>query len=104
MSIQKVSWEYIKGIPEMMNLMNMIEFSIQNAGITLYKSYPRAVALEWRSYYLETNNYMCGIYFSEPTNVVLEVNNKKERFNCYFDSFYCITYNGYNGYFVSPAY
>ena len=79
MSVERVGWEYIKGVPEMLNLMNMIEFSIQNAGITLYDRYPRAVALEWRGFYLETNNYLCGIYFSEPTEIFLQVVNKKDH-------------------------
>ena len=77
MSIQKVGWEYIKGIPEMINLMSMIEFAIQNAGINLYPQCPRAVALEWRGFYLETNNYLCGIFYEEPTEIFLQVVNKK---------------------------
>jgi hypothetical protein len=77
MSIQKVGWEYIKGIPEMLNLMSMIEFCIENAGIKLYQQYPRAVALEWRGFYLESNNYLCCVYYSDPTIILLQIVNKE---------------------------
>lgn len=69
MSIQKVEWEYINGVPAMMNLLNMIEVAIQSAGLQLYPSYPRAVALESRGFYIETNKVWCGIYYSDPLNV-----------------------------------
>ncbi|MFC2017149.1 PD-(D/E)XK nuclease family protein [Chloroflexota bacterium] len=77
MSIQKVGWEYIKGIPEMLNLIGMMEFCIENAGIKLYQQYPRAVALEWRGFYLESNNYLCFIYYAEPLKIYLQIVNKK---------------------------
>ena len=78
MSIQKIGFEYIKGVPEMINLMNMIEFAIQNAGISLYKYSPRAAALEWRGFYLETNNNLCGMFYSEPTEIFYQIIDKKD--------------------------
>jgi len=38
MTLQKVTWEYINGIPAMLNLINMIEVAIQGASIDFYNS------------------------------------------------------------------
>ena len=35
MSIQKVGWEYINGVPALINMLNMIEVAIESAGIPL---------------------------------------------------------------------
>lgn len=78
MSIQKVGWEYIKGVPEMMNLLGMIEFCIENAGIKLYQQYPRAIALESRGFYLHSTEIWCGIYYSDPLNLLLQLVDKKK--------------------------
>jgi len=73
MSIQKIGWEYINGVPAMMNLFNMIEVAIQSAGLQLYSSYPRAPALDNRGFYIETNKLWCGIYYSDPLNIVFHL-------------------------------
>jgi len=78
MSIQKVGWEYIKGVPELLNLINMIEVAIESAGIPLYREYPRAPALESRGFYLNSNEIWCGIFYSDPLNVLLQVVEKKK--------------------------
>jgi hypothetical protein len=77
MSLQKVGWEYINGMPQMLNMMSMIEAAIEGAGIKLYPSYPRAVALEWRGFYLGSNSLLCGIYYSDPLRIFLELEDKK---------------------------
>ena len=78
MSIQRVDWEYIKGVPALVNLMTMIEVAITSAGIPLYRDYPRATALEWRGFYLKSNEIWCGIYYSDPLNIVLQLVDKKK--------------------------
>ncbi len=78
MSIQKVGWEYINGVPALVNLLNMIEVAIESAGIPLYRDYPRATALDWRGFYLNSNEIWCGIYYSDPMNIVLQLVDKKK--------------------------
>ena len=78
MSIQKVGWEYINGVPALLNLLNMIEVAIESAGIPLYRDYPRAAALNWRGFYLNSNEICCGIYYSDPMNIVLQLVDKKK--------------------------
>jgi hypothetical protein len=78
MSIQKVGWEYINGVPALLNLINMIEVAIESAGIPLYREYPRATALDWRGFYLKSNEIWCGIYYSDPLNICLQLVDKKK--------------------------
>jgi hypothetical protein len=78
MSIQKVGWEYINGVPALLNLLNMIEVAIESAGIKLYRDYPRATALEWRGFYLNSNEILCGVYYSDPMTIVLQVVDKRK--------------------------
>jgi len=80
MSIQRVSWEYINGVPALINLVNMIEVAIQGAGIPFYPAYPRAVALESRGFYVESNELWCGIFYNDHLNVVFKIVDKK-KFN-----------------------
>ena len=77
MSIQKVGWEYINGVPALTNLINMIEVAIQGAGVPFYPAYPRAVALDSRGFYMETNELWCGVYYSDHLVVVYQITNKK---------------------------
>ena len=81
MSMQKVGWEYINGVPALTNLINMIEVAIQSAGIPFYPPYPRAVALVSRGFYLENNReFWSGIYYSDHLVVTFEILDKK-KFN-----------------------
>ena len=77
MSIQKVGWEYINGVPALTNLINMIEAAIQGAEVPFYPAYPRAVALDSRGFYMETNELWCGVYYSDHLVVVYQITNKK---------------------------
>ena len=77
MSIQKVGWEYINGVPAFYNLMNMIEASIKNVGISFNKKYPRAAAWDSKGFWLEDRKYYCGIYYNAPLTVVFKAFHKK---------------------------
>lgn len=82
MSIQKVSWEYINGVPALINLMNMVEEAIRGARIPFYSSYPRGVALDWRGFYLEKKGeFWCGVYYNEPLVMLFQIIKSKGDFN-----------------------
>lgn len=80
MSLQKVGWEYINGVPALINLVNMIEAAIQGARIPFYTAYPRAVALDSRGFYLANGEFWCGIHYNNPLVITFEIIDKK-KFN-----------------------
>lgn len=73
MSINKVEWEYIKGVPAFINLMNMIEVAIQAASLHIYKQAPATDA--W-GFYIEGNKIWCGIGYNEPLVVIFWMDKK----------------------------
>jgi hypothetical protein len=77
MSIQKVGWEYINGVPALNNLINMIEAAIQGASVPLYG---KSAGWDFKGFYLENKDFWCGIYYSEPVRIIFEVADKK-KFN-----------------------
>ena len=81
MSIQKVGWEYINGVPAFNNLLNMIEAAIQATAIPFYRTYPRPAARESKGFYLENSELWCGIYYENHLDVVFEIQHHKEKFN-----------------------
>jgi len=77
MSMQKVGWEYIKGVPALTNLINMIEVAIQGASLSIHGKSP---GWDFRGFWLENKEFWCGIHYSEPLVVTFEVADKK-KFN-----------------------
>ncbi|MFC1979447.1 hypothetical protein ACFLVS_01025 [Chloroflexota bacterium] len=78
MSIERVSWEYINGVPSFNNLINMIEAAIKNVGITFHKKKPRAAAWDSKGFWLNNKKYYCGIYYNAPLTVVFKAFHKKD--------------------------
>jgi hypothetical protein len=68
MSIQKVGWEYINGVPAFNNLISMIEAAIRGASIPLYK---KSVAWEYKGFHLENAEFWCGISYYDPSPMVV---------------------------------
>ena len=77
MSTQKVGWEYINGVPAMINLINMIEVAIQGTSLRIYQ---KSSGWDFRGFYLEDKEFWCGIYYGDPMVVVFEIPDK-ENFN-----------------------
>jgi hypothetical protein len=75
MSIQKVGWEYINGVPAFINLINMIEVAIQGASLAIYKKSP---GWDFRGFYIESPEFWCGIYHDDPLVLVFEITDKKQ--------------------------
>jgi hypothetical protein len=77
MSIQKVGWEYINGVPAFTNLINMIEIAIQGTSLAIYKKSP---GWDFRGFYIGSPELWCGIYYDDPLVLVFEITDKK-KFN-----------------------
>ena len=76
MTTQKVTWEYLNGVPAMINLINMIDVAIQGAGIDFYKTYPKSAGWDFKGFNLQNQDYWCGIYFSNPLVLTFELIDK----------------------------
>jgi len=70
MSMQKVGWEYIKGVPALVNLMNMIEVAMRSTSLSIYA---KSAGWEWKCFYLNNKDYFCGVYYSDPLSLVFEL-------------------------------
>ena len=75
MSIEKVGWEYINGVPALNNLVNMVEVAIQALPINKYWKSAR-----WahKGFYEEDNKLWCGIHYNNPLVVTFEMTDKKK--------------------------
>ena len=71
MSMKRVGWEYIKGIPALLNLTDMIETAITEVmpGAKL----TRTAGWNWRGFYLP-DNYWFGVRYVQPLVVTFENN------------------------------
>lgn len=76
MSIEKVGWEYIDGVPAFNNLINMIEAAIKDVKISFNQTYPRASAWAWKGFWLEKKAFWCGVYYNSPLVVVFKAFHK----------------------------
>lgn len=73
MSIQKVSWEYIEGVPALTNLMNMIQVAIEGLSLPIYQ---KTAGWDWKGFYILDSEHFYGIYYERPLTVVLEIQHK----------------------------
>ena len=78
MTLQKITIEYVNGIPALLNLINMIEVAVQAAGIDFYKTYPKSAGWDFKGFNLHKHLYWCGIYFNNPLVITFEVLNKNK--------------------------
>jgi hypothetical protein len=83
MSMEKVTWEFIQGVPAMVNLANML-------GTAISEAYPernmkRSAGANWNGYYLD-DDYFIGFRYDMPLVLVFE-NNKGTRPSVKYDLF-----------------
>ncbi len=74
MSIQKVGWEYIDGMPAMNNLINMIDVAIQTLPTSKYW---KSARWQHRGFYIEDNKLWCGIHYNNPLVITFEMDKRK---------------------------
>jgi len=70
MSIQKVGWEYINGVPALNNLVNMLEVAIQGASIPIYG---RSPGWDWKGFWLEEKEFISAIYYDNHLIITFEL-------------------------------
>jgi len=58
MSLQKVSWEYINGVPAFNNLITMIEVAIQSTKIPIHG---KSAGWDYKGFWLKGKEYWCGV-------------------------------------------
>jgi hypothetical protein len=75
MSIEKVSWEYINGVPALVNLINMIESGIKNAGLKISS---RPQSNDYMGRYFAGTDFWCGIWYNSPLKLKLEIGDKNK--------------------------
>jgi len=75
MSIQKVGWEYINGVPALNNLVNMLEVAIQGASIPIYG---RSPGWDWKGFWLEEKEFISAIYYDNHLIITFELMDKKK--------------------------
>lgn len=73
MSMQKVGWEYINGVPALNNLMTMIEVALEGAHL---KVYAKSAGWEFKGFWLEKKEFACLIYYNNPLVITFELVNK----------------------------
>jgi hypothetical protein len=73
MSIEKVNWEYINGVPFFNNLINMNGASLESLNIPLSKTHPKAVSRDTRGFYLKDNEFWCGVHYSSHMAITFEL-------------------------------
>jgi len=66
MSMQKVGWEYINGVPALTNLINMIEVAIQGASLR----YQKSAGWDFKGFYVENKEFWIDIWYSDPLAVI----------------------------------
>ncbi len=84
MSMEKIKWEYMEGVPALVNLMNMLGTAIAEA---LPEESPRkSPGWTWSGYYFgEITGLWIGIRYNDPLTLVIENNNgKKPTFGKYY--------------------
>lgn len=69
MSMEKVTWEYIKGLPAMMNLLSMMATAI--AEVNPEFNVRKTIGAAWAGYYINDDLFI-GFRFSTHMSITLE--------------------------------
>jgi len=77
MSIEKVGWEYINGVPALNNLINMIEAAIKASSLTISKRYGSGYD---RGFSIENGKFWCGVVYDDHRTVIFGIT-RKQAFN-----------------------
>lgn len=71
MSMEKITWDYIEGVPALINLVNMIGTAISE--VAPESNVKKTAGWSWIGYYLEDDLFI-GTRYTEPLIVVFENN------------------------------
>ncbi len=73
MSLQKVEWEYIKGVPALNNLVTMLEVAIQGASVPIYS---KSAGWDYKGFWLDNKKYISVIYYDNHLLITFEIADK----------------------------
>jgi hypothetical protein len=71
MVMNKVTWEYIRGVPALLDLTNMLEEAV--AEVMNSRKMRRTAGWSWRGFYSEDGFYI-GIPYDHPTSITFQNN------------------------------
>ena len=71
MSLERVSWEYMNGVPSLIALVNLLEVAILETAPEF--DLRKTGGSSWLGFRLDSQ-YYCGIRYAEPLAVVFENN------------------------------
>jgi len=75
MSIQKVGWEYINGVPALNNLITMIEVAVQGANLSIYG---KSAGWDFKGFWLENKKIACYVYYDNHLLITFELVDKNK--------------------------
>lgn len=75
MSLQKVGWEYINGVPALNNLVNMLEVAVQGASIPIHS---KSSGWEYKGFWLEGKQFITVVYYDNHLVVTFELMDKNK--------------------------
>jgi hypothetical protein len=73
MSLQKVGWEYINGVPALNNLLSMLEVGLQGASISIYG---KSAGWDFKGFWLEKKEYASVIHYGNHLIITFEIADK----------------------------
>ncbi len=73
MSLQRVGWEYINGVPALNNLVTMLEVAIQGASVSIYS---KSAGWDYKGFWLDDKKFISVIYYDNPLVITFEIADK----------------------------
>lgn len=77
MAMQKVSWEYIKGVPAFNNLIDMLGVAIKGASLRVHQ---RSAGWGRKGFYVEGTEFLCSVSYNNPLVIAFQMVDKT-KFN-----------------------
>jgi hypothetical protein len=69
MAIQRITWEYERGVFAFNNLMQMLEVAIRDTKLKISRF---SSGWDFKGYYIERAHFFCGIYYERPLVICFE--------------------------------
>jgi hypothetical protein len=69
MNMTQVTWEYIEGVPALINLTNMMEAAL--AEVQPQARLSKTAGWDWRGFYVDST-FFYAVYYSRPLTIVFE--------------------------------
>ena len=77
MTIQRIGWEYINGVPAFNNLIDMLEVAIKGASLRVHQ---RSAGWDRKGFYVEGTEFLCSVSYNNPLVIAFHMVDKT-KFN-----------------------